>query len=137
MPRVTSLDADEGSMQKQLHELMDLCTRLQRQQTEMATKFAAQDLEIYSLKARIRLLEDKDKGSAELSRDDALIKGRKQVGVQAVSVPLVAEIPTVGVPTGSGLVPTVSAIFNTASVVTPYSRRKGKEKMVESVTPKK
>nr|GEZ01392.1 hypothetical protein [Tanacetum cinerariifolium] len=57
--------------------------------------------------------------------------------VQAVSVLSVAEIPTVGVPTSSGLVPTVSAIFTTASVVTPYSRRKGKEKMVKSDTPKK
>nr|GEV07289.1 putative ribonuclease H-like domain-containing protein [Tanacetum cinerariifolium] len=46
--RVTSLDADEGT----------------------------QDLEISSLKARIKLLEDKDKGSAEQSGDDAPIKGR-------------------------------------------------------------
>nr|GEV19912.1 hypothetical protein [Tanacetum cinerariifolium] len=172
-PRVTSLDADEGSMQQQLHELTDLCTRLQRQQTDMATKIAAQDLEISNLKARIKLLEDKDKGSAELSRDDASIKGRsletgeeagverstkKEIndtkemvnvltsidaaniltsGVQVVSVPPVAEIPTVGVPTGSGLVPAVSAIFTTTSMVTPYSRRKGKEKMVESDMPKK
>nr|GEY16831.1 hypothetical protein [Tanacetum cinerariifolium] len=79
-PRVSSLDADEGT----------------------------QDLDISSLKARIKLLEDKDTGSTEL-------------GVQAVSVPLVAEVSIVGVPAGSGLVPTVSAIFTTASVVTPYS----------------
>nr|GEY60582.1 hypothetical protein [Tanacetum cinerariifolium] len=114
------------------------------------------DLEISSLKARIKLLEDKDKGSAELSGDDALIKGRsmeigEEVGVEkstkrgTVSVPLVVEVSTIGVPTVSGLLPTVSAIFTTASVVTPYSRRpreisakvKGKEKMVESDTPKK
>nr|GFB14968.1 hypothetical protein [Tanacetum cinerariifolium] len=118
---------------------MDLCTGLQRKQTEMASKINAQDLEISSLKARIKLLEDKDKGCVELSGDDAPMKGR------IVSVPLVAEVSTVGVPTVSGLVPTVSAIFTTASVVTPYSRRsrvsstkdKGKEKMVESDTPKK
>nr|GEY77100.1 hypothetical protein [Tanacetum cinerariifolium] len=144
-PRVTSLDADEGT----------------------------QDLEISSLKARIKLFEAKDKGTAELSGDDAPIKERSletweetgverstergsndtkdmvnvltsmdsanilTSGVQAVSVHPVAEIPTVGVPTGIGLVPTVSDIFTTASVVTPYSRRKGKEKMVESDTPKK
>nr|GEY99587.1 hypothetical protein [Tanacetum cinerariifolium] len=138
-PRVTSLDADEGT----------------------------QDLEISSLKARIKLFEDTDKGTAELSGDDALIKGRslekgeeagverstergsndtKEMvnvltsmdaannltsGVQAFSV------PSVGIPTGSSLVPTVSAIFTIASVVTPYSRRKGKEKMVESDMPKK
>nr|GEZ28917.1 hypothetical protein [Tanacetum cinerariifolium] len=142
--RVTSLNADEGSMQQQLQELTDLCTRLYRQETEMATKIKAQDLEISSLKASIKLLKDKDKGSAELSGDDALIKGRS-IGVQAVSVPPVAEVSTVGVPTGSGHIPTVSAIFTTASVVTPYLRRpreisakeKGKEKMVESDTPKK
>nr|GEU40519.1 hypothetical protein [Tanacetum cinerariifolium] len=131
------------------------------------------DLEISNLKARIRLLEDKDKGTAELSRDDALIKGRSleteeeesvekstergsndneelvnvltymdaaiilTSGFQAVSVPPVTEIPNVCVPTSSGLVPTASPIFTTTSVVTPYSRRKGKEKMVESDTPKK
>nr|GEV22444.1 hypothetical protein [Tanacetum cinerariifolium] len=48
-PRVTSLAADEGT----------------------------QELEINSLKARIKLLEDKDRGVAEQSRDDALIKGRR------------------------------------------------------------
>nr|GEZ34150.1 hypothetical protein [Tanacetum cinerariifolium] len=132
-----------------------------------------QDLEISSLKARIKFLEDKDKGTTELSVDDAPIKGRsleigeeagikrstergsndteEQVnvltsmdaaniltsGVQAISVPYAAEVSTFGVPTSRGLVPTVSAIFTTASVVTPYSRRKGNEKMVESDTPKK
>nr|GFA36418.1 hypothetical protein [Tanacetum cinerariifolium] len=119
-------------------------------------------LEISSLKARIKLLEDKDKRIAELSGDDALIKGRsleteEEAGVeksiergsndtkemvnvltsmdaaniltsrvQAVSVPPVVEVSTVGVPTSSGPVPTVSDIFTTASVVTPYSRRKEK-----------
>nr|GFA38121.1 hypothetical protein [Tanacetum cinerariifolium] len=58
-------------------------------------------------------------------------------GVQVVSVPPAAKVATISVPTGSGLVPTASLIFITASVVTPYSRRKGKEKMVESDTPKK
>nr|GFB78911.1 hypothetical protein [Tanacetum cinerariifolium] len=66
-------------------------------------------------------------------------------GVAAVSVPPVAGVSTVGVPTVSGLFPTISSIFTTASVVTPYSRRprgisakdKGKEKMVESEEPKK
>nr|GEW51896.1 hypothetical protein [Tanacetum cinerariifolium] len=172
-PNVTSFDADEGSMQHQLQELTDLCTRLQRQQTEMALKINAQDLEISNLKARIKFLEDKDGGGAETFGEEATIKGRSlETGeeasvekstergsndteelvnvltsmdatniptsrVQAVSVPPVTEIPTIGIPTNSGLVPTVSTIFTTASVVTPYSRRKGKEKMVESDTSKK
>nr|GEW86281.1 hypothetical protein [Tanacetum cinerariifolium] len=126
-PRVTSLAADEGSMQQQLNELTNLYTRLQRQQqTKLATKIAAQDLEISSLKARIKFLEDKNKGTTELSVDDAPIKGRSlEIGEEAaISVPHAVEVSTFGVPTGRGLVPTVSAIFTTASVVTPYSRRK-------------
>nr|GEW48999.1 hypothetical protein [Tanacetum cinerariifolium] len=51
-------------------------------------------------------------------------------------------IPTAGPPvvdihTGSDVVPTASLIVATATVVTPYSRKKGKEVMVESDTPKK
>nr|GEW42010.1 retrovirus-related Pol polyprotein from transposon TNT 1-94 [Tanacetum cinerariifolium] len=172
-----------GSMQHQLNELTDLCTRLQRQQTDMASKIAAQELEITSLKARIKLLEDKDRERAEPSGEDATIKGRsletgeeacierstdkgsndsKEMvnvltsldaaciltsGVQVsvppatevatVSIPPAGEIPTVSVLTGSGMVPTASPIFTTATVATLYSKRKGKEKMVESETPKK
>nr|GFA27765.1 hypothetical protein [Tanacetum cinerariifolium] len=106
-----------------------------RQQIDMVTKIAAQDLEIASLKARIQMLEDKDAGCAEPSGEDATIKGevwrhgRKQVGVQVVSVLPTAEVSTVGIPTGNGMVPIASPIFTTASVDTPYSRRKGKEKM--------
>nr|GEV80535.1 synaptobrevin, longin-like domain protein [Tanacetum cinerariifolium] len=76
-PRVTSLAADEGSMQQKLNELTALCTILQRQHSEMVSRFAAQELEINSLKARIKLLEDKDRGVAEQSGDDAPIKGRR------------------------------------------------------------
>nr|GEX45126.1 retrovirus-related Pol polyprotein from transposon TNT 1-94 [Tanacetum cinerariifolium] len=52
------------------------------------------------------------------------------------------SIPTVGlhaadIPTGSDVVPTASLVFATATVVTLYSRRKGKEVMVESNTLKK
>nr|GEV43977.1 hypothetical protein [Tanacetum cinerariifolium] len=172
-------------MQKQRNELTDLCTCLQGQQTEMASMIAAQDLEITSLKANIKLLEDKDGGGITKSREDAPIKGRSlkegeksaverstkrgsddieekvtvltsldaatiqtSGGVQVFSVPPAAvvatvsippanETPTVSVPTSSGMVPTASPIFTTATVATSYSRRKGKEKMVESETPKK
>nr|GEV34096.1 hypothetical protein [Tanacetum cinerariifolium] len=43
-------------------------------------------------------------------------KTRKKISIQ--------EVPTVSVPTGSGLVSTASPIFTTASVATPYARRK-------------
>nr|GEY82977.1 hypothetical protein [Tanacetum cinerariifolium] len=131
------------------------------------------NLEIASLKARIKMLEDKDAEGDEPSGENATIKGwsleiREEAGVekstergsndieelvnvltsldaasiltsevQVVSVPPAAEVATISVPTGSGMVPTASPIFTTASVVTPYSRRKGKERMVESDTPKK
>nr|GEZ99562.1 putative ribonuclease H-like domain-containing protein [Tanacetum cinerariifolium] len=52
------------------------------------------------------------------------------------------SIPTAGpsadeVPTGSDVVPTTSLVFATATVVTTYRRRKGKEVMVKSETSKK
>nr|GFC79540.1 hypothetical protein [Tanacetum cinerariifolium] len=51
-------------------------------------------------------------------------------------------IPTAGppvgdIPTGSDDIPTASPVFATATVVTLYSKRKGKEVMVESDIPKK
>nr|GFA07308.1 hypothetical protein [Tanacetum cinerariifolium] len=168
--------ADEGSMLHKLDELMALCTSLQRQQSEMVSKFESQKVEINSLKARITLLEDKDRGVAAKSGDDALIKGKRldegEEAAERVSddteematlltsmdaasiltsggvqvVPTAAEVATatVSIPTGSGVVstasptiPTAAPIFTTATESTPYTRRKGKEKMVESDTPKK
>nr|GEY41251.1 hypothetical protein [Tanacetum cinerariifolium] len=76
----------------------------------------------------------------------------------AASVSPTNVFPTAGVPTVSGSFPTVSVIFTTTSVVTPYTRRskgitigssqpmripiirtkdKGKEKVIETVVPKK
>nr|GEX48050.1 hypothetical protein [Tanacetum cinerariifolium] len=182
-PRVTSLAPDEGNMKHKLTELTNLCTRLQRQQDEMASKITGQDLEISALKAMIKHLEDRDGGDDDPSGEDATIKGRKletgdeasiersmekrsddtkemanvitsldassvlSSGVQVsvppaaevatVSIPPAGEILTISVPTGSGVVLTASPIFTTATVATPFSRRKGKEKMVESETPKK
>nr|GEX70697.1 hypothetical protein [Tanacetum cinerariifolium] len=152
--RVTSLAADEGSMQHKLDELMALCTSLQRQQSEM----------------------DKDRWFAEQSEDDAPIKGRRldereevaervsddteematvltsmdatsiltSGGVQVVPTSVEVATATVSIPTCSGVVSTASPsipiatlIFTTTTETTPYTRRKGKEKMVESNTPKK
>nr|GEW23481.1 hypothetical protein [Tanacetum cinerariifolium] len=68
-PRVTSLDADEGSMQQQLQELTDLCTCLRRQKTEMATKIEAQDLEISSMRQELSFLKTKKKKVQNLARE--------------------------------------------------------------------
>nr|GFC21065.1 hypothetical protein [Tanacetum cinerariifolium] len=98
-PRVTSLAADEGSMKHKLNELMDL----------------------------IKLLEDKDgEGDAPFG-EDAPIKGRSLETGEKAEVPTVSIPPAGEVPTSSSVVPTASPIFTTATVTTPYSRRKGKE----------
>nr|GEY93631.1 ribonuclease H-like domain-containing protein [Tanacetum cinerariifolium] len=65
-------------------------------------------------------------------------------GVQVVPTAAVVAPANVSISTGIGVVPTASTtistatpIFATATTVTPYTRRKGKEKMVETHTPKK
>nr|GEW55095.1 hypothetical protein [Tanacetum cinerariifolium] len=166
-PMVTSPAADEGSMQLKLDDLTDLCTILQRQHSEMVAKFEAHELEINMLKARVKLLEDREGVDAERSGYDAPIKGRNldegEVVAERVSddteemVTVITSMETatvlasgaVEVPTGSGsiptdgspaaevptvsdMVPTASPVFSTATMVTPYRRRKGKEIMVES-----
>nr|GEV15704.1 hypothetical protein [Tanacetum cinerariifolium] len=196
-PRVPSLDADEGSMQHRLHELMELCTSLQRQQSQMAKKIKDQDIEISGLQARVKSLEDKEKRREEPIQEDApIIEGiidiREELGADkstekgsndtkemvnvlssmdaanilssrgaaflAASVSPADVFPTAGVLTVSGSFPIVSAIFTTASVATPYTRRsrgittgslrpmripiisakyKGKGKVIETEVPKK
>nr|GEZ88656.1 putative ribonuclease H-like domain-containing protein [Tanacetum cinerariifolium] len=62
--------------------------------------------------------------------------GGIDVPTGSYSIPT-AGPPTVDIHTSSDAVPTASPIIATATVVTPYSRRMGKEVMVESNTPKK
>nr|GEY79244.1 hypothetical protein [Tanacetum cinerariifolium] len=83
---------------------------------------------------------NKDGGRAEPSGEDVIIKGRSLETEEEAGVERSTEkgkVSTIGIPTGSGMIPTASPIFITASVDIPYSRRKGKEKMVESETSKK
>nr|GEW61150.1 hypothetical protein [Tanacetum cinerariifolium] len=117
-PRVTSLDADEGN----------------------------QDLEISGLKARVMFLDDKDKGSAEPTQEDAPIKGGiiktgEEVGadkstklgsndtdemvnvlnsIEAANI-LTSEVAAISVSPVAGVstvgVPTISRLFPTASVI--------------------
>nr|GEZ46713.1 hypothetical protein [Tanacetum cinerariifolium] len=136
--RVPSLAADEGSLQLQIQELTDLCTSLQRQQSDLVSKFEAQELEINRLKARVKLFEDREGGVTEQFGDDAPIKERNldegEAAAERVSNDT-AEMVTVGC--NNDVVPTSSLIFAPAIIVTPYIRQKGKEKMVETDTPKK
>nr|GEU94035.1 putative ribonuclease H-like domain-containing protein [Tanacetum cinerariifolium] len=171
--RVTSLDADEDSLQQRIYELMELCTSLQRQQYQMATKIKDQDQEISELKARVKGIMEiweelgADK-STELGSNDTeemvnVLSSMEAVNIltsegAAASVSPGDVLPAVGVPTVSRSFSTVSAIFTTASVVTPYTRRsrgiiigssqpmrspiivekdKGKQKVVETEVLKK
>nr|GFC03533.1 hypothetical protein [Tanacetum cinerariifolium] len=115
-PRVPSLGADEGSMQQILHELVELCTSLQRQQSHMADKIKDQDIKIFGLKARemVNVLS---------SMDAANILSSGGAAFSTASVSPADVFPTVGVPTVSESFPTISTLFTTASVATPYTRR--------------
>nr|GEW41973.1 hypothetical protein [Tanacetum cinerariifolium] len=65
-----------------------------------------------------------------------LAGGIDDVPTDSGSIPT-AGPPATDIPTGSDVVPTASLVFTTATVVTQYSRKKGKKVMVESDTPKK
>nr|GEW18902.1 hypothetical protein [Tanacetum cinerariifolium] len=71
LPRVTSLDGGEGSMQQKLQELMDICTSLQRQHSLMEERIQSQDLEITQLKTRVNTLEDNEKRIEGFAQEDA------------------------------------------------------------------
>nr|GEV91526.1 hypothetical protein [Tanacetum cinerariifolium] len=136
-PRVTSLDAYEGSMQQRIHELIELYTSLQRKQSHMAAKIKDQDLEISRLKARVKSLADKEIRSAEPTQEDALIiggimeRGEELGANKTASVSPADVLPVAGVPTVSGSFPTPirSPIIG--------AKDKGKEKVVEFKVPKK
>nr|GEW02302.1 hypothetical protein [Tanacetum cinerariifolium] len=110
---------------------------------KLLAKFQTQEVEINRLKERVKTLEDKEGVIVDRSGDDAPIKGRRidehEVTTERLSsdteeVPTGSgSIPTAGppaaeVPTGSDVVATASSVFATANVVTPVTRRKGKEK---------
>nr|GEV79296.1 bulb-type lectin domain-containing protein [Tanacetum cinerariifolium] len=141
-PRVTSPVADEGSMQQTILELLALCTSLQRQLSELTAKFQAQEGRSMDEEeaATERISDDsKDMATVLTSIDAAtvLASGVVDVPTGSGSIPTASTPAKEQVPTGSDVVSTASPVFATATVVTPYRRRKGKEVMVESETSKK
>nr|GFC21207.1 hypothetical protein [Tanacetum cinerariifolium] len=85
-----------------------------------------------------RINDDSEELARFLTSMDAAIVLARGIDVPTGS----GSIPTTGPPaadihTGSDAVPTASPIVATATIVTPYLRRKGKEVMVESDTQKK
>nr|GFC68077.1 hypothetical protein [Tanacetum cinerariifolium] len=122
----------------------------------------AQEEEILKLKERVKVLEDREDVTATQSGNDAPIKGRsineREAAAERISNDSeeIARVLTsmdaatvlaggIDVPTGSGSIPTVgppATIISTGSEVGPTAsliatRRKGKEVMLESDTPKK
>nr|GEV53632.1 hypothetical protein [Tanacetum cinerariifolium] len=141
-PRVTSLAADEGSMQQTILELTALCTSLQRKLLELTAKFQAQERRSIDEgeAATERISDDSKEMATILTSIDAatvLASGVIYVPTGSGSI-LTASTPAEEqVPTGSDAVPTASLVFATATMVTPYRRRKGKEVMVVSEILKK
>nr|GEY92471.1 hypothetical protein [Tanacetum cinerariifolium] len=157
--RVTSLATDEGSLQLRFQELTDFCTSLQRQQDDAPIKWRRLDEEevaterVSSDTEEIRL--DKREVAAEKVSDDTeematvlitmdVASVLSSGGVQVVPTAAAVAPANVSISNGSGVVPiasttisTATPIFATATIVTLYTRRKGKEKMVETHTPKK
>nr|GEW34979.1 hypothetical protein [Tanacetum cinerariifolium] len=98
---------------------------------EVATERVSSDTE------EIRL----DEGEVAAERVTSVLSSR---GVQVVPTAAAVALANVSISTGSRVVPTASTtistatpIFSTATIVTPYTRRKGKEKIIETHTPKK
>nr|GEZ76022.1 hypothetical protein [Tanacetum cinerariifolium] len=147
-PRVTSpIAAVDGSMLQTIDELTAFCTSLQRQHSELISKFEAHELEINRLKVRVKLLEDREGLVGERFGDDAPIKGRnldegeaaaERVSDDTEEMATVLTSMDAATVLASGVAEcTASPVFTTTTVVTPYRRRKGKEVMVKSETPKK
>nr|GEV40235.1 hypothetical protein [Tanacetum cinerariifolium] len=160
-PRVTSLAADKGTQGLEINSLNGRIKALEDKDSGIAEQSGDDAL----IKGR-RLDEGEEaakKGSNDTegminvltSMDAATVLSSRvvEVPIGSGSIPT-ADLPATGVPTGSDVVPTAdppatevptgsdvvptaSLIFATATVVTPYTRRKGKEKMIESETPKK
>nr|GEX23463.1 hypothetical protein [Tanacetum cinerariifolium] len=87
-----------------------------------------------------RVSDDTEEMATMLTSIDAatvLASGVVDVSTGSGSISTASTLAEGSVPTSSEEVPTASLIFATATVVTPVTRRKGKEFMVESKTPKK
>nr|GEX91429.1 hypothetical protein [Tanacetum cinerariifolium] len=114
---------------------------------EVATEMLSNDTEEIRLDegevAVERVSDDTEDMATVLTTIDAtsvLSSGEVQVVPTAAAVaPANVSIPTDSgvVPTASPTISTATPIFSTATTVTPYTRRKGKEKMEETDTPKK
>nr|GEZ88533.1 xylulose kinase-1 [Tanacetum cinerariifolium]GEZ88825.1 xylulose kinase-1 [Tanacetum cinerariifolium] len=156
IPELTALCT---SMQRQLSELTDKFqareveinrlkerVKLLEERERVAAKSSGDDAPIKGRSmdegeaATERISDDSEEMATVLTSMDAstvLASGVLDVPTGSGSIPTASTTAEEQVPTGSDVVPTASPVFATATVVTPYRRRKGKEVMVESETLKK
>nr|GEV50448.1 hypothetical protein [Tanacetum cinerariifolium] len=144
-PRVTSSAAGEGTQEVEINRLKEKVKLLEEREGAAVTNFRDDS----PIKGRSmdegeavaeRVSDDIEEMATVLTSMDAatvLARGVVNVPTSSGSIPTASTPAEGSVPTGSEEVPTTSPVFATATVVTPYRRRKGKEVMVESETPKK
>nr|GEY70092.1 hypothetical protein [Tanacetum cinerariifolium] len=151
-PRVTSHDAEEGKLLVQfqaqkveINRLKERVTQLEEREGVAATN-SGDDAPIKGRSmdegeaATERVSDDTEEMETVLtSMDAATVLASRVVNVPtgSGSIPTASTPAEGSVPTGSEEVPTASPVFTTTTVVTPVTRRKGKEVMVEFETPKK
>nr|GEU76566.1 hypothetical protein [Tanacetum cinerariifolium] len=144
-PRVTSPVTDEGTQEVEINRLKERVKMLEDKEGVNATR-SEDDAPIKGRSmdegeaATKRISDDSEEMATVLTFMDAatvLASGVVDVPTGSGSIPIASTPAKEQVPTGSDVVPTASLVFATATVVTPYRRRKGKEVMVESKTPKK
>nr|GEU53572.1 hypothetical protein [Tanacetum cinerariifolium] len=139
-PRVTSPAAVEGKINR-----LKARVKLFEDREGVAAERSRDDAPIKGRNldegevAAERVSDDSKEMATVLTSMDAaavLAGGVAEVPTGSGSI-LTASPPATGVATGSDVVPTTSLIFATATESTQYTRRKGKETMVESETLKK
>nr|GFB58052.1 hypothetical protein [Tanacetum cinerariifolium] len=100
----------------------------------MATKIKDQDLEIFGLKTRVKSLKDKKRRHAEPTQEDAPITG----GIIDIGEELRAKkIIELGSNDSEEMVNVLSSMEAANILSSGGAKDKGKEKMIETVVPKK
>nr|GEX50203.1 synaptobrevin, longin-like domain protein [Tanacetum cinerariifolium] len=144
-PWVTSPAVVEGTQEVEINRLKERVKQLEERKGVAATN-SGDDAPIKGRSmdegeaATERVSDDtKEMAIVLTSMDAATVLASRVVDVStgSGSIPTASTPAEGSVPTGSKEVPTASPIFSTATMVTPVTKRKGKEVMVESETPKK
>nr|GEY94842.1 hypothetical protein [Tanacetum cinerariifolium] len=143
-PRVTSSVADKGTQELEINMLKARVKLLEdiegggAKRSRDDAPIKGRNLDEGETSAE-RVSDNTEEMETVLTSMDAstILESRvAKVSTGSRSIPT-AGPPAAEVPTGSDVVPTAGPIFTTATVVTPYTRGKGKETMVESETLKK